>query len=81
MHEELEQVNQVYNTIIDFITNYSFQLIGALLIVIIGIIALDKLGISIAPFIAAVGALSLTAGLALQVPQQEVKILGERNAN
>ena len=107
MNEELEQVNQVYNTIIDFITNYSFQIIGALLIVIIGVVAskyvhkfvlklllknnidetlsgfianfvrfiivammgvvaLGKLGISIAPFIAAVGALSLTAGLALQ---------------
>ncbi|HIP21174.1 MAG TPA: mechanosensitive ion channel family protein [Sulfurimonas sp.] len=107
MSEELEQANQVYNTIIDFITNYSFQLIGALLIVFIGVItskyvhkfvlkillknnidetvsgfvanfvriiivamviviALGKLGISIAPFLAAVGALSLTAGLALQ---------------
>jgi small conductance mechanosensitive channel len=31
-----------------------------------GILALGKLGISIAPFIAALGALSLTAGLALQ---------------
>jgi small conductance mechanosensitive channel len=31
-----------------------------------GIMALGKLGISIAPFIAALGALSLTAGLALQ---------------
>lgn len=107
MNEELEQASQVYNTVIDFITNYSFQIIGALLIVIIGVIAskyihkfilklllnnnidetlsgfianfvrfivvammgvvaLGKLGISIAPFIAAVGALSLTAGLALQ---------------
>ena len=32
----------------------------------VAILALGKLGISIAPFIAAVGALSLTAGLALQ---------------
>ncbi len=107
MSEELEQANQVYNTIIDFVTNYSFQILGALIIVIIGVIAskqihklilkillknkfdetlsgfvanfvrilvvvmmlivaLGKLGISVAPFIAAIGALSLTAGLALQ---------------
>lgn len=107
MSEELEQANQVYNTIIDFVTNYSFQILGALIIIIIGVIAskqihklilkillknkfdetlssfvanfvrilvvvmmlivaLGKLGISVAPFIAAIGALSLTAGLALQ---------------
>jgi len=105
--KELEQVEQFYNVVIEFITNYSFQIIGALLIFIIGIIAskyiqkyslkllqktnidetisrflsnfirflvifmmtilaLGKLGISIAPFIAALGAASLTAGLALQ---------------
>jgi len=107
IEKELEQVEQFYNIVIEFITNYSFQMIGALLIFIIGIIAskyvhryslkllqktnidetissflanfirflvvfmmailaLGKLGISIAPFIAALGAVSLTAGLALQ---------------
>ncbi len=107
MDKELEQMQQFYNTVIEYITNYSFQILGALLLVIIGIIAskyvykysmrllgktnldetiskfissflkfmvigmmvilaLGKLGISIAPFIAALGALSLTAGLALQ---------------
>lgn len=107
IEKELEQVEQFYNIVIEFITNYSFQMIGALIILIIGIIAskyiqkyslkllqktnidetissflanfirflvvfmmailaLGKLGISIAPFIAALGALSLTAGLALQ---------------
>ncbi len=107
MNEKLEKANQVYNAIVTYITNYSFQILGALLIVFIGIfaskhihkfilkillknkidetlstfvanfirilvilimiiIALGKLGISIAPFIAALGAISLTAGLALQ---------------
>jgi len=107
MNNELEQIEQFYNVVIEFITNYSFQVIGALIIFIIGlfassyiqryilklllktkldetisrftanfiriliifmmaILALGKLGISIAPFIAALGAISLTAGLALQ---------------
>jgi len=107
MDKELEEVSKIYNIAIEFITNYSFQIVGALIIFIIGIfaskyvhkiilglmlkhkidetlsgftanfvrflviimmgiLALGKLGISIAPFIAAIGALSLTAGLALQ---------------
>ena len=107
MKEELAEVNKIYNIMIDFIANYSLQIVGALIILIIGIIAskyiqkfilkillknniditlsnfisnfirflviammvilaLGKLGISIAPFIAALGAISLTAGLALQ---------------
>ena len=107
MDKELAEVNKFYNVIIEFFANYSLQIIGALIILIIGIIAskyvqkliykvlinnkidetlssfvsnfirflvvammailaLGKLGISIAPFIAALGALSLTAGLALQ---------------
>ena len=107
MNKELEDVNKFYNVIVEFFANYSLQIIGALIIIVIGIIAskyvqkfilkillknnidetlsgfvsnfirflvvammvilaLGKLGISIAPFIAALGALSLTAGLALQ---------------
>jgi small conductance mechanosensitive channel len=107
MDKELEQVSRFYNIIVEFITNYSFQIIGAIIIFAIGVIAskyiykyvlklllkttldeiisgfianfirflvvammailaLGKLGISIAPFIAALGAFSLTAGLALQ---------------
>ena len=107
MEKEFQEVSRFYNIIIEFITNYSFQIIGAIIIFVIGIIAskyihkyvlklllkttidetisgfianiirflivammavlaLGKLGISIAPFIAAIGALSLTAGLALQ---------------
>ncbi len=107
MNQELESIGKFYSIIIEFITNYSFQIVGAVIILIIGVIAskyvyklvlkvllnnkidetlsgfvanfvrflvvammailaLGKLGISIAPFIAALGALSLTAGLALQ---------------
>ncbi|QOY54294.1 mechanosensitive ion channel family protein [Candidatus Sulfurimonas marisnigri] len=107
MEKELEEVGQFYNIVIEFITNYSFQIIGAIIILVIGVVAskyihkyvlklllkttidetisgfianlvrflivammailaLGKLGISIAPFIAALGAISLTAGLALQ---------------
>ncbi len=107
MDKELEEVNKFYNIIVEFFANYSLQIVGALIILIIGIIAskyiqklilkqllknnidetlsgfisnfirflvvammailaLGKLGISIAPFIAALGAISLTAGLALQ---------------
>jgi len=104
---ELESVSKFYNIIVEFFVNYSLQIVGAIIIFIIGIIAskyiyrivlklllkykvdetissfganfirflivlmmgilaLGKLGISIAPFIAALGAVSLTAGLALQ---------------
>lgn len=107
LKDEINQVANIYNIIIDFFTNYSFQLIGALIIFIIGfivagkiskwvlklchknnldvtlsqfiantskmlivimitIMALSKLGISVTPFVAAIGAISLGAGLALQ---------------
>ena len=107
MDKELQTLQKFYNIVIEFLTHYSFQLLGALIIVIIGwfaakyayallmrvfernhfdstlakfvagvvkmlifvamiVIALGKIGISIAPFVAAIGAVSLTAGLALQ---------------
>lgn len=107
MDKELQTLQKFYNIAIEFLTNYSFQLIGAMIIVMIGwfaakyayallmrlfeshhfdmtlakfvasvvkmlifvamiVIALGKVGISIAPFVAAIGAVSLTAGLALQ---------------
>lgn len=107
MDKELQTLQKFYNIAIEFLTHYSFQLLGALIIVIIGwfaakyayallmrifernhfditlskfvasvvkmlvftamiVIALGKVGISIAPFVAAIGAVSLTAGLALQ---------------
>ena len=107
MDKELQTLQKFYTIVIEFLTNYSFQLLGALIIVILGwfaakyvyvllmrlfernhfdstlakfiaslvkvlvftamiVIALGKVGISIAPFVAAIGAVSLTAGLALQ---------------
>ena len=107
MDKELQTLQKFYTVAIEFLTHYSFQLLGALIIVIIGwfaakyaytllmrlfeshhfditlskfvanvvkmlvfaamiVIALGKVGISIAPFVAAIGAVSLTAGLALQ---------------
>lgn len=107
LKDEINQVANIYNIIIEFFTNYSFQLVGALIIFILGyivagkisawvlrlclrnklditlsqflsnttkmlvvvmitIVALSKLGISVTPFVAAIGAISLGAGLALQ---------------
>jgi small conductance mechanosensitive channel len=107
LRTELEQASKLYDTIVNFFTNYSFQLVGALLILILGyavagklakiilrvcekqqlditlsrflasttkvvimvmvsVMALSKIGVSITPFIAAIGAISLGAGLALQ---------------
>jgi small conductance mechanosensitive channel len=107
MEGEIEQFQDVYNLIAAWVVNYSFQIVGAIIILIIGliiarkigvfvegllvrhkvditlsrfagagikflvlaivaIIVLGKLGISVTPFVAAVGALSLGAGLALQ---------------
>ncbi len=105
--QEFEQLKIVYDAITNFFVNYSIQLIGAIIILIIGmmiarkvsngvaklcekkgvdvtlsrfignvvriaiivmvgIICLNKLGISITPLIAAIGAISLGAGLAVQ---------------
>ena len=107
MEQELAKAQEIYSLIIAFLVNYGFQVLGALVIVLLGlvvaaktgkfvaallirhkvdvtlsqftagavrivilvmvlIIALGKIGISITPFVAAVGALSLGAGLALQ---------------
>lgn len=107
MEEEIEQVQEVYTLITNYLVSYSFQIVGAIIIMLLGsyvakrvsslienlmvkknldvtlshfaasfirvliigmaaIIALGKLGISVTPFVAAIGALSLGAGLALQ---------------
>jgi small conductance mechanosensitive channel len=107
MNEELQQAQEVYNLIVQFMVTYSFQIVGAIIILLIGmlvakkvagfleglmvkknldvtlshfaaslikmliiamtaIIALGKIGVSVTPFVAAIGALSLGAGLALQ---------------
>ncbi len=107
MEKEIQSVQKFYSIIIEFFVNYSFQIVGAIIILIIGfmvakkvaafvekllltkdmdvtltkfiattlkviiivgvtIIALGKIGITITPFVAAIGAMSLGAGLALQ---------------
>ncbi|GLX79146.1 mechanosensitive ion channel protein MscS [Thalassotalea insulae] len=107
LKDEIDQVTGFYQLIVDFFTNYSFQLVGAFIIFLIGyfvagrfanmvlrlcekqqldvtlsrflanttkmlvvilvtIVALSKLGISVTPFIAAIGAISLGASLAFQ---------------
>ena len=107
MKEELQQAQAIYKLITEFFITYSFQILGAVIILILGIyvakkvsdlvfklcerkhldvtlsrfisstvkiviiamvaiIALGKVGISVTPFVAAIGALSLGAGLAMQ---------------
>lgn len=107
MKKEIEQVTAIYETIVNFLVTYSFQLIGAIFIFFVGVLvarkvanwvlklcakhdldstlssfiastvkiaiitmisimALGKIGISVTPLLATVGALSLGAGLAVQ---------------
>ena len=107
MDKELEGLVKVYDIAMSFIVNYSFQVLGAIIILLVGayvsktlarvvtnfcdkkqidvtlgkflgsvtkivvfavfvIISLGKFGISIAPFIAAIGAIMFGATLALQ---------------
>jgi len=107
MSEELEQAQEIYDLIVTYLVTYGFQVLGAVIIVVVGIfvankvadklngfmlsknidvtlskfiastikiiiivmiaiMALGRLGISVTPFVAAIGALSLGAGLALQ---------------
>lgn len=109
MNEELLILQKFYNIIVEFLVTYSLQIVGAIIILIIGfklagrlgrlvfglcekhelditlsrflgnvvkitvlafviIIAIGKFGISIAPFIAAVGALAFGGSFALQGP-------------
>ncbi len=104
---EVEKITALYDVIIEFVVNYSFQLLGALIVLIIGlfiagrvsrrveqllltrkfdvtlsrfianmlrvaivimvaVVVLNKLGVNITPMVAAIGALSLGAGLAVQ---------------
>ncbi len=107
MGQEIQQAQAIYQIITAFFVNYSFQILGAFIILILGvlvarkvgnivlklcerkeldvtlsrfaasttkfsiiaivaIVAIGKVGISVTPFIAAIGALSLGAGLAMQ---------------
>ncbi|WP_052691778.1 mechanosensitive ion channel family protein [Teredinibacter purpureus] len=107
METELQQINAIYQLITKFLVDYSFQLVGAILVFLLGlfiagkigkavqrfaesrgvditlsrfigstvkmislvmviIIVLGKLGISVTPFVAAVGALTFGVSLAAQ---------------
>ncbi len=109
MEKELETIQQIYNVVVEFIINYSFQILGAIIILIVGakvaswlgglvtrlcekknvditlarflgnvvkilvltfviIIAIGKFGISIAPFIAALGAIAFGTSFAIAGP-------------
>ena len=107
MREDIDKFKEVYDLIVTFFVTYSFQLLGALIILIIGllisnrlarlvlavcerhqlditlskflasctriiiivmvsVICLGKIGVSVTPLVAAIGAASLGAGLAVQ---------------
>ena len=107
--EELDQIQKILDTVTEFFVNYSFQIVGGVIVLIIGfffgnvfaklvtkickkrkvdltlerffasstklliisifvIIALNKLGIEIAPFVALLGASALGLSLAVQGP-------------
>ena len=109
MEKELDTLQQAYNVVVSFIIEYSFQIVGAIIILIIGVwlagklarftlklcqkhgldltissflanvakvlilgfvlvIVIGKFGISIAPFVAAIGALAFGSSFALQGP-------------
>lgn len=105
--QELVQFQEIYNQVVEFFVNYSFQIIGAIIILLLGlwvagrisnwslalmqrhnlditlsrfiascvkilviamvaVVALGKLGISVTPLLAMIGAVGLGAGLAIQ---------------
>lgn len=109
MQQELETLQQLTNLVVEFFVQYSFQIIGAIIILLVGIkvagwsgravsrfcekhnvdvtlsrflgnfvkvlvitfviiIAIGKFGISIAPLIAALGALAFGSSFAIQGP-------------
>lgn len=109
MEKEITALQKFISTAVEFLTNYSFQVIGALIVLVIGhfvgqwvyrimlalfqkkklditlskflascakmvvlgfavLIALGKFGITIAPFVAAIGAAAFGASMALQGP-------------
>ncbi|SEG19113.1 mechanosensitive ion channel family protein [Marinobacterium lutimaris] len=105
--QELAQFQEIYGIVVEFFVNYSFHIVGAILIMLVGlwvagkisgmvfaltqrhnlditlsrfiascvkvilvamvaIVALGKLGISVTPLVAMIGAVGLGAGLAVQ---------------
>ena len=43
MQEQLGQASEIYNLVVTFLVNYSFQILGAILILIIGIFLAGKI--------------------------------------
>ncbi len=43
MSQEIEQFTEIYNLVIAFLVNYSFQLIGAIIIFVIGIVVARRI--------------------------------------
>jgi len=43
MQDEITAIQQVANTIVDFFVNYSFQVVGAILVLIVGLIVARSL--------------------------------------
>jgi len=109
MQEDLATLQNLFNVVMEFLVNYSFQVVGAIIILVVGIyvarwlsnlvvkvcrkrdldvtlasflgsltkilvlvfvviITMGQFGISIAPFIAAIGALAFGASFAIQGP-------------
>ena len=109
MQEELATIQRAYDVVVEFLINYSFQILGAIIILLVGakiaswlgrlvtrvcekknvditlsrflgsvvkilvltfvvIIAIGKFGISIAPFIAALGAIAFGTSFAIAGP-------------
>jgi len=38
MQEEIQQFQAIYNTLVEFFINYSFQLLGAIIVLLIGLL-------------------------------------------
>ena len=109
IEQELKQIEQIYQFVANYLVEYSFQVVGAIIILILGVLAarfiskatvrlmekrnvdvtltnfignlvrilifacfliisLGKFGITVAPFVAALGAATFGIGLALQGP-------------
>ncbi|WP_339673714.1 mechanosensitive ion channel domain-containing protein [Dasania marina] len=107
LNKELEQATAIYKMVVEFFVNYSFQILGAIIVMLLGfwvarkvsnwvlsvlekkqfdvtlshfiaagvkvliivmvaLVALGKVGISVTPFLALLGAASLGVGLAMQ---------------
>ena len=42
MEKELQSMSKFYDIVIEFVTNYSFQILGAIIIFLIGIFKMQK---------------------------------------